>query len=95
MGHLMNGVKPFSEEVCEMGKHIIQGALELHQGVGQNFRKSAVNFHYEFNIRHLSNVFQGKAGRSREAGKERQSRDEEKGRVCGLSVRCTYTQVLT
>jgi hypothetical protein len=138
MGHLQNGPKPFSEEVCEIGKHIIQGALELHQGVGQvrgereereadrgekrgekrgerrrekkreerrerrrpchctvcyvppcavcwvliltqtsfssscssspsssrsssskNFRKSAVNFHYEFNIRHLSNVFQG------------------------------------
>ena len=35
MGHLQNGPKPFSEEVCEIGKHIIQGALELHQGVGQ------------------------------------------------------------
>jgi dynein heavy chain len=24
-----------------------------------NFRKTAQNFHYEFNIRHISNVFQG------------------------------------
>ena len=24
-----------------------------------SFRKTAVNFHYEFNIRHLSNVFGG------------------------------------
>ena len=27
--------------------------------VATNFRKTATNFHYEFNIRHLSNVFQG------------------------------------
>lgn len=27
--------------------------------VAANFRKTATNFHYEFNIRHLSNVFQG------------------------------------
>ena len=87
MGHLMNGVKPFSEEVCEMGKHIIQGALELHQGVGQNFRKSAVNFHYEFNIRHLSNVFQG---RQQEDGAERQGkrgREEMKRKgECAVSL---------
>ena len=24
-----------------------------------NFKKTAQNFHYEFNIRHISNVFQG------------------------------------
>ena len=24
-----------------------------------SFRKTAVNFHYEFTVRHLSNVFQG------------------------------------
>ena len=27
--------------------------------MAQNFRKTAANFHYEFNIRHISNVFQG------------------------------------
>lgn len=27
--------------------------------VSENFRKTAANFHYEFNIRHLTNVFEG------------------------------------
>lgn len=27
--------------------------------VSANFRKTAANFHYEFNIRHLTNVFEG------------------------------------
>ena len=39
--------------------NLIQGALEVHNQVIQTFRKSAINFHYEFNLRHLQNVFQG------------------------------------
>jgi len=31
----------------------------LHSTIVTTFRKTAINFHYEFNIRHLSNVFQG------------------------------------
>lgn len=27
--------------------------------VSDNFRKTAANFHYEFNMRHLTNVFEG------------------------------------
>ncbi|CAN0464421.1 unnamed protein product, partial [Laminaria digitata] len=34
-------------------------ALVAFKQVAANFRKTATNFHYEFNIRHLSNVFQG------------------------------------
>lgn len=34
-------------------------AYSLALQVAANFRKTATNFHYEFNIRHLSNVFQG------------------------------------
>jgi hypothetical protein len=30
--------------------------------VAATFRKTAANFHYEFNIRHLSNVFQVHTG---------------------------------
>jgi len=33
--------------------------LQLHSEVVRNFRKTAQNFHYEFNVRHLTNVFQG------------------------------------
>ena len=32
---------------------------QVHKEVSEVFRKTAANFHYEFNIRHLANVFQG------------------------------------
>ena len=40
---------------------IIQGVLELHTRVSATFRKTAANFHYEFNMRHLASVFKGRA----------------------------------
>jgi dynein heavy chain len=54
-GHL----KSFDEEVQAVGKDLVRGAVSLHREVMNNFRKTAQNFHYEFNIRHISNVFQG------------------------------------
>jgi dynein heavy chain len=54
-GHLKN----FSEEVANVGGDLVKGAVNLHREVMANFRKTAANFHYEFNIRHLANVFQG------------------------------------
>ena len=45
--------------VQEMVSGVIKGALSLHSVVATTFRKTAANFHYEFNVRHLSNVFQG------------------------------------
>ena len=42
-----------------MGTKILQAALALHEKVAGVFRKTAVNFHYEFTVRHLANVFQG------------------------------------
>jgi dynein heavy chain len=54
-GHLQH----FDEEVQAIGSNLLNAALQLHNGVAHTFRKSAKNFHYEFNIRHLSNVFQG------------------------------------
>jgi dynein heavy chain, axonemal len=38
---------------------VIKATLSLHAEVERNFRKTAANFHYEFNVRHLTNVFQG------------------------------------
>lgn len=38
---------------------LIKAALQIHASVVANFRKTAINFHYEFNIRHISNVFSG------------------------------------
>ena len=54
-GHLSS----FSADVQELGTKIVQAALANHTKVVQSFRKTAVNFHYEFTIRHLANVFQG------------------------------------
>ena len=54
-GHL----KKFDEEVQAVARDLVRGAVSLHREVMMNFRKTAQNFHYEFNIRHISNVFQG------------------------------------
>ena len=54
-GHL----KRFKATVQGLAPLIIRSALILHQNVISSFRKTAINFHYEFNLRHLSNIFQG------------------------------------
>ena len=54
-GHLQY----FSEDIQTACTNIINAALDLQAGVTENFRKSAINFHYEFNVRHLANVFVG------------------------------------
>jgi dynein heavy chain len=38
--------------------------------VERNFQKTSINFHYEFNVRHLSNVFAGILQATPEAIKE-------------------------
>jgi hypothetical protein len=57
--HTQGHLKAFSEEVQELGVKILQAALALHERVSSTFRKTAINFHYEFTVRHLANVFQG------------------------------------
>jgi dynein heavy chain, axonemal len=54
-GHL----KHFKPDVQEMQTKLLQAALALHDSVAGTFRKTAINFHYEFTVRHLANVFQG------------------------------------
>jgi len=49
---------------------VIKSTLQLHNEVAQKFRKTAANFHYEFNVRHLTNVFQGLLTAKVEAIKE-------------------------
>ncbi|KAH8084959.1 hypothetical protein JL720_7667 [Aureococcus anophagefferens] len=56
MGHLK---ADFPAEVASLKDNIIKAAMNLHKEVMEKFRKTATNFHYEFNIRHLANVFQG------------------------------------
>ncbi len=54
-GHL----RYFTDEIKHQSNNLIKAALGLHTLVSSTFRKTAANFHYEFNIRHISNVFQG------------------------------------
>ena len=47
----------FKGTIQEQIAPIIKGTLQLHSDVTRSFRKTAQNFHYEFNVRHLTNVF--------------------------------------
>jgi dynein heavy chain len=60
----------FKGTIQEQIVPIIKGTLSLHAEVERNFRKTAQNFHYEFNVRHLTNVFQGLLQAKQEAIKE-------------------------
>ena len=52
LGHLTK----FPDDVQEVGKRLVQAALQLHKSVARTFRKTASNFHYEFNVRHVAHV---------------------------------------
>ena len=52
-------LRQFPSELQELGKKIVQAGLMLHKRVQGTFKKTATNFHYEFNIRHVAGVFQG------------------------------------
>ena len=56
-GHLKNFDAALNDE--QFAHKLIQAALELHNKVASTFRKTAINFHYEFSIRHLASVFKG------------------------------------
>ena len=49
----------FKPSIQEYVAPVIKATLTLHGEVEKNFRKTAKNFHYEFNVRHLTNIFQG------------------------------------
>ncbi len=56
-GHLKKFLPDLRDD--KFAVNLIKGALGLHSAVASTFRKTAANFHYEFNIRHIANVFQG------------------------------------
>jgi len=56
-GHLKNFEPALNDE--QFAHKLIQASLELHNKVAQAFRKTAINFHYEFSIRHLASVYKG------------------------------------
>jgi len=60
----------FKGTIQEQIVPVIKGTLSLHSEVVRCFRKTAQNFHYEFTVRHLTNVFQGLLTAKPEAIKE-------------------------
>ncbi|XP_018585062.2 dynein heavy chain 11, axonemal [Scleropages formosus] len=49
----------FSYGVTKSVGSLVQAAICLHQKMTQNFLPTAIRFHYIFNLRDLSNIFQG------------------------------------
>ncbi|XP_020566647.2 dynein heavy chain 11, axonemal-like [Oryzias latipes] len=55
--HFLQG--GFSYGVSRSVDALVQAAICLHQKISQNFLPTAIRFHYIFNLRDLSNIFQG------------------------------------
>ncbi len=53
--HLADG---FSQPVQKYANSLVRGALELHRRIAASFLPTAIKFHYIFNLRDLSNIFQ-------------------------------------
>jgi dynein heavy chain len=53
--HLAAG---FSQPVQKYTNSLVRGALELHRRITALFLPTAIKFHYIFNLRDLSNIFQ-------------------------------------
>ncbi|XP_043471037.1 dynein beta chain, ciliary [Leptopilina heterotoma] len=57
--HLANIEHRFPPTVTNLCSNIVQASLQLHNRSAQVFLPTAVKFHYIFNLRDLSNCFQG------------------------------------
>ncbi|CAI6373183.1 unnamed protein product [Macrosiphum euphorbiae] len=57
--HLKNPVNKFNSTVSKLGDLIVQLSINFHEKILSVFLPTAVKFHYIFNLRDMSNVFQG------------------------------------
>lgn len=55
-GHFQQG--GYSYGVSRMTNTLVQAAICLHQKMSQNFLPTAIRFHYIFNLRDITNIFQ-------------------------------------
>jgi dynein heavy chain len=58
-GLIEGHMKEFDPDVAKLGPKIVDASLELHKQVTNNFMPSAVKFHYQWNLRELTNLAQG------------------------------------
>ncbi|XP_049940954.1 dynein beta chain, ciliary-like [Schistocerca serialis cubense] len=56
--HLANPILKFNPAILKVTQELVNAALFLHGKMGAMFLPTAVKFHYVFNLRDLSNIFQ-------------------------------------
>lgn len=56
--HFVNAEQKFNVAVTKISTNIVHASLTLHNKISQVFLPTAIKFHYIFNLRDLSNVFQ-------------------------------------
>ncbi|XP_039757462.1 dynein beta chain, ciliary-like [Pararge aegeria] len=57
--HLANPANKFNVQVQRYAEPLVNCALALHSKLASTFLPTAIKFHYIFNLRDLSNIFQG------------------------------------
>ncbi|VEN40996.1 unnamed protein product, partial [Callosobruchus maculatus] len=57
--HLTNPEYKFPSFICKLSENVVNASVALHHKVSQIYLPTAVKFHYIFNLRDISNVFQG------------------------------------
>lgn len=56
--HLNNPLNKFGLMVQRYAEPLVNAALALHNKLSTSFLPTAIKFHYVFNLRDLSNIFQ-------------------------------------
>ncbi|XP_030369376.1 dynein beta chain, ciliary [Scaptodrosophila lebanonensis] len=57
--HLEHPAQGFSKEIRSMGSLLVRVGIALHRRVEYAFLPTALKFHYVFNLRDLTNIYQG------------------------------------
>ncbi|XP_041975803.1 dynein beta chain, ciliary [Aricia agestis] len=57
--HLTNPELRINAQIAKLSTNVVSATIALHNKVSQVFLPTAIKFHYIFNLRDLSNVFQG------------------------------------
>ncbi|CAH1639911.1 unnamed protein product [Spodoptera littoralis] len=57
--HLINPELRINPQIAKLSTNVVQATITLHNKISQVFLPTAIKFHYIFNLRDLSNVFQG------------------------------------